>query len=120
MDSEDLEALAGAAREWVQRMQSMHSEASNPSDDLKAALQNFQQYVKYLGRIARKSDIMAGEIKAVENAAEAIKNLKGLSDSLDNLNQASRDLLKAVEILEKPREFRLVQDVRDKRDEPSD
>lgn len=120
VDAAGVEALAQAARDMVQQVQSASSEASNPSSELKDALNSFQHYVKYLAKISKQSDILAGEIKEVESAVAGIKNLKGLSESVDNLNRASRDLLKAVKILEKPREFRLVQDVSSKRDRPDE
>ena len=39
-----------------------------------------------------------------------------MAEGLENLNLASKELLKAVKILEKPREFRLVQEITPERD----
>lgn len=108
-DSAAVSALAEAARELAQQVRAADKVALNPSSELMEAISTLQHYVKYLAVIAKQSDTMAAERKAVESAAEAIKSLKDFSDGLANLSRASQDLLNAVRILEKPREFRLVQ-----------
>jgi len=119
-DAATLGAFADAARDLIQKAQSENRDTANLSTDLKEALVNFRHYVKYLAKISKQSDLMASEIKAVESAAESIRNLRDFTESLDNLNRASRDLLAAVKILEKPREFHLVQQINPKPDRSDD
>ncbi|MFH1116295.1 MAG: MotA/TolQ/ExbB proton channel family protein [Pseudomonadota bacterium] len=110
-DAAKLGAFADAARDLIQKVQNENRDSATLTTELTDALVNFRHYVKYLAKIAKQSDLMASEIKSVESAAEAIRNLRDFTESLDNLNLASRDLLAAVKILERPREFRLVQEI---------
>ena len=73
LDAAAVGSLAEVARDLVQQMQTVNRESANPSDELTDALTNFRQYVKYLAKIAKQSDLMAAEIKAVESAAECNK-----------------------------------------------
>ncbi|MBM3299756.1 MAG: MotA/TolQ/ExbB proton channel family protein, partial [Deltaproteobacteria bacterium] len=109
LDVSAITALSEATRELSQRVSAANKGPAHTTSELMEAVTTLQQYVKYLAVLAKQSDTMAAERQAVESAAEAIRNLKDFSEGLANLNKASQDLLKAVQVLEKPREFRLVQ-----------
>jgi biopolymer transport protein ExbB/TolQ len=109
LDAAAITAWAEATRDLAKQVGNATRAPADPSAELMEAVTTLQHYVKYLALLAKQSDTMAAERQAVESAAEAIKSLKDFSEGLSNLNRASQDLLEAVKLLEKPREFRLVQ-----------
>jgi len=80
------------------------------SSELKEAFGGLREQVKSLEDIAEKQgENLAEERKGLEAAADALGNLRQFSESLDNFSEASRELRRAVAILENPREYRLVE-----------
>lgn len=116
-DAASVSALVEATRDLAKHVQHVNRASVEPSSELMEAVSTLQHYVKYLAVLAKQSDTLASERQVVESAAEAVKSLKDFSEGLGNLNRASSDLLKAVKLLEKPREFRLVEHYSPKQDD---
>jgi biopolymer transport protein ExbB/TolQ len=73
-------------------------------------LLDLERYTKALEGVAKQSKITADERKVLELAVQSIAELGEFSHTLSSIADASRDLTKAVKRLDKPKEFRIIQE----------